>query len=162
MAPNLDLLLGTEDRLFKLKVQIFAKVGAALGPAAATPAASSKQIPEAEELAENIAKVLKNGGIEPGRASRTAPNSRVPEAVIQRALLAVRQNRVRFGEFLELFFRVRVIGIAIGMIRHRKFAIRTLDFHVGSRARNAQYLVIIAFRIGGQNFPPDYSLEAIV
>jgi hypothetical protein len=37
------------------------------------------------------------------------------------------------------------------MIRHRKLAISALDFDIGGSARDAEYLIKIAFRISGQN-----------
>src|SRR5581483_2810983 len=53
-------------------------------------------------------------------------------------------------DFLELFFGIRIIWIAIRMILQRQLAVGGLQFNFGHGARNAQHLVIIAFCVRGQ------------
>ena len=68
--------------------------------------------------------------------------------VIGSALLLVAQGFVGFLGFLELFFRFRVVRVAIGMVLHRQPAISLLDFFIGSVAVDAQYFVVVAFAHG--------------
>jgi len=152
VAADFNVLLHAKESFFKFQVEVFAEVGATLG-ARASPATAAEEVAEAEELPEEVAEILEDGGIESGRTSSAAAHSSVPEAVIQRSLLTIGENCVRFGEFLELLFRVRVVGVAVRMVRHRQLAVRTLDLHIGSRAGNAQHLVIITFCISRQKLP---------
>jgi hypothetical protein len=156
MAADIHLLLGAEGRFIKFKVQVFAKVGSALG-AAATTAALAEHIAETEDVAEDVAKILEDGGIESSRTSAAAAHASMPEAVIQRALLAIGKDGVRFSDLLEFVFRVRIVGVAVRMVRHRELAVSALDFNVGGRTGNTEHLVIIAFCVGGQKLPPLFS-----
>ncbi len=152
MAPDIHLLIDTEDRFIKFQIQVFAQIGSALG-AAATPAALPKRVPETEDVAENVAEILEDGGIESRRTSAAAAHARVPEAIVQRSLLAVGENCVRFRDLLEPFFRVRIVGVAVRMVRHRQLAVSALDFNVSGRAGDTEDLVIIAFCICSQKLP---------
>ena len=156
MAADIHLLLGAEDRFIKFKVQVFAKIGSALGAAATTPALA-EHIAETENVAEDVAKILEDGGIESSRTSSAAAHASMPEAVIQRALLAVGEDGIRFSDLLEFVFRVRIVGVAVRMVRHRELAVSALDFNVGGRTGNTEHLVIIAFCVGGQKLPPLFS-----
>src|SRR5208282_2553933 len=158
MATDTHLLLGAEDRLIKFEIQVFAQVGSTLG-AAATTAALAKHVAESEDVPEDVAEILEDGGIESGRTAATAAQSRVPEAVIQRSLLAVRQNRVCLGNLLELVFRLRIIGVAVRMVGHRELAISALDFNVGSSTPDAEHLVIITLCVSGQKLPPIFRFQ---
>ena len=162
MAADIHLLVDAEHRLIKFEMQVLAKVGSALGPAAAA-AALSKHVAEAKNIAKDVAEILEDGGIESRRTAGIA-HARVPEAVIQSPLLAIGKNCVCLGDLLEPVFCFRIVRIAIRMVRHRKLAIRALDFNVGGYAGNTQHLVIIAFCVGGQKFPhsfvkPSYQLS---
>jgi hypothetical protein len=149
MAADTDLFIRAKYRFLKVEMQILAKIGSALG-AAATASTLSEGVPKSKDVAENVAEVLKDGGIESRRRCATA-QAGMPEAVIHRPLLAICEDRVSLRNLFELIFRRRVIGIAVGMIRHRKLAISALDFDIGGSARDAEYLIKIAFRISGQN-----------
>jgi HEAT repeat protein len=149
MAADTDLFIRAKYRFLKVEMQILAKIGSALG-AAATASTLSEGVPKSKDVAENVAEVLKDGGIESRRSSATA-QAGMPEAVINRPLLAICEDRVSLRNFFELIFRRRVIRIAVGMIRHRKLAICALDFDIGGSARDAEHLIKIAFRISGQN-----------
>ena len=75
VAADRDASLFPEERFFEFEREIFAQIGTALHPAATAAAASAEQIAEAEELAEDVAEVLEDGGIESRSACRTAPPS---------------------------------------------------------------------------------------
>jgi len=73
------------------------------------------------------------------------------EAVVSAAFVAIRQNGVRLAAFLELFFRVGVVGIAIRVKLERQLAVGTLDLLVARPAGNPEDLVVIAFYVASQN-----------
>lgn len=56
------------------------------------------------------------------------------EAIIERALLLVAQDGVGLGTLLEFFLGLGVVGIPVGMVEQREFAIRALDFLFRRRA----------------------------
>ena len=97
--------------------------------------------------------ILEDGRIESSRTSRVATHASVPESIVQRSLLAIGKNRVRFGDLLELVFRVRIVRIAVGMIRHRELAVSALDFDVGGSTSDTEHFVKIAFCVGAQKLP---------
>jgi hypothetical protein len=150
VAADADLFFGAEYRLFEFEMQIFAKICAALG-AAATASSLAGGVAKSEDVAKNIAEVLKNGGIESGGSS-TAAQAGVAEAIVDGTLLAIGEDGVGLGDFLELIFRFRVIRIAVGMIGHRQLAVSALDFDIGGGASDPEDLIKIAFCISGQNF----------
>jgi hypothetical protein len=152
MAADIHFLIGAENRFVKFKMQVFAKVGSALG-AAATTSALAEHIAETEDVAEDVSEVLEDGGIESGWTPGASAHAGVPEAVIQRSLLPIREDCVRFRDLLELVFRLRIVRIAVRMIRHRKLAVSALDFNLGGRAGDTEDFVKIAFCISGQKLP---------
>jgi hypothetical protein len=66
-----DLSLGAESGFFKFDSDIFAKVRSALRARASPAAATSKDVAEAEELAENVVEILEDGRVE--ACARSAP-----------------------------------------------------------------------------------------
>ncbi len=76
------------------------------------------------------------------------------EAVIARAFLLVGQDRVCLAAFLELFLRVGIVRIAVGMVLQRQFAISALDLDIGRGATDTEYLVVIAFSVCRGNSSP--------
>ena len=153
MAADIHLLIGAEDRLLKFEMQVFAKVGSALG-AAATASALAEHVTKTENVAEDVPEILEYGGIESGWTSAASSHASMPEAVIQRSLLPIGEDCVRFRDLLELVFRLGIIRIAVRMIRHRKLAVSALDFNLGGRAGDTEDFVKIAFCISGQKLPP--------
>jgi hypothetical protein len=119
----------------------------------APPPAASEGIAKAEELPENIAEVLKHCGIEAPTAACIA-NSSVAIAVIKRPLLGVGQDRVSLSDFLETFFRIRIVRIPVRMVLHRKFTISALQLLIAYRAAHCQHFVVIAFCVRGQKRLP--------
>ena len=137
-----------EDRLFELQSDVLAQVRTALRPRA--PARSSaEQVAKTEEVAENLAEVL-DRGIEPRRSSNSTDPG-MTETVVSGALVDVRQNGVGLAALFELFFRVRIVGIAVGVKLQRQFAVGALDFLLAGPAGNPEDLVVIAFYVASQN-----------
>jgi hypothetical protein len=54
VAADRDGGVSSEDSVFEFHVDVFAQIGAALGPAA-LPSSSAKDLAEPKEIAENIA-----------------------------------------------------------------------------------------------------------
>src|SRR6202011_3977059 len=99
---NLDLCFGTENRLLEVELELKAQIRAAkhLRSSALT---ARENI--AEHFPENIAEGLT--GAEAAAAPAFEPG--VPELVVDRALLGVRQNLVGFLAFFEFVFGGGVI-----------------------------------------------------
>src|ERR1035438_8653783 len=121
MAADIDGLVGAEYGFVKFEVQIFAQIGSALSAAAAA-SALSKHVAEAEDVTENIAEILEDSGIESSGGPRSSAQAGVAEAVVERALLGVRENGVGFGDLFEFVFRFRIVRVAVGMVRHRELS----------------------------------------
>jgi len=65
--------------------------------------------------------------------------------VVGGAFLRIDQGLVRFSEFFEFFFGMRVVRIFIRMKLHGELAVSALDFLVGGIAPDTQHFVVIAF-----------------
>jgi hypothetical protein len=121
------LRIGTPCGLFQGDLEVVAQVGTSLH-AVAPPAASA-----AKDVTENVGKI-KAGS--PARAERTTAahasrfECRMAMLVISGAFLRVAQYFVSFLGFLEMFFGFRVVGIAVGVMLHRQFAIGLFYFLV--------------------------------
>ena len=136
-------------------MQVLAQISPTLSPTTPPPTAPAKQIANAEKLAEDVPEILKDSRIKPRPARRTA-NSSMTKAVIQRALLAVRKNRVSLSQLFELLFSVRIIRIAIRMVSQRQLPVSALDLNLSSRPRDPEHLVIISFCISCQKKSPSF------
>jgi len=144
-----DLGLCAEDSLFELQGDILTQISAALSTAA--PArTSAENVAESEKVAKDVAEVLEDGGVKAAATANTS-DARVAEAVVKSPLLAIRENRVGLAGFLEFFFRVRIIGVAIRMKLQGELAVRALDLLVAGAARYAEHFIIVAFSVTGQN-----------
>jgi hypothetical protein len=152
MAANVDALFRAEHRFIKFEMQIFAQIGSALGAAAAA-SALPEHVAEAEDIAENVAEILEDRGIESSGAARASAQAGVAEAVVERSLLGVSENGVGFRNLFEFILRLWIVGVAVGMVRHREFAISTLDFDVGRGPGDAKNFIKVAFCISGQKLP---------
>ena len=53
------------------------------------------------------------------------------KAVVRCTLFAVSENRVGFAAFFELFFRVGIVGVAVGMVLQRQLAVGAFDLLIG-------------------------------
>ncbi len=159
VVPNRNLGFRAEHRLFKFQRDILAQIGTALGTAASSRT-STEKISEAEKVAEDFADILKNCGIESTPAS--AAHRRMSEAVVGRALVGVRQNRVSLAALFEFFFRVGIVRVAIRMKLQRQLAIGALDLLLVGSAGNPEYFVIVAFYVAGQNGSRSFRLELML
>jgi hypothetical protein len=133
MTADRDAFFYAESSFFELDGQIFAQIRAALNPAAAASAAS-EDVAKTEELAEDFAQVLEWRSLETRARTGRGAHSGMTVAVIERALLGISQHRVGFGDFLEAFFRIRIVRIPIGMVLHGELAISALQFLIACRA----------------------------
>src|SRR6185503_8278918 len=133
-ARDLDVRLRPEGRLFERQVQVVAQVGAAPGPAPPPP----EQVAEAEEVAQDVAEVREDRGIEPARAR----HARVPVDVVTAALLGVAQDAVGLGRLLEPLLGLLVPRVAVGVVLHGQAAVGGLDLLLGGVAGDAKQLVV--------------------
>jgi len=147
VAAHRDLRFLAEDRFFEFEGYVFAQVGTTLGAAAAATA-SAEQIPKAEEVAEDFAEVLHYVGVKTAGATVDAG---VAETVVGGTFVGVGQDGVGLAAFLEFFFCVGIIGIAIRMELQRQLAIGALDFLLAGFAGNPEYFVVVAFYVAGQS-----------
>jgi hypothetical protein len=148
VAADGDLGLLAEYCLLELQRDVLAQIRTTLGTGASAPTAA-KEIAKTEEVAKNLAEIL-DRGIESCRPSYSA-YSGVPEAVVGGAFVGICQNGVGFAALFELFFRVGIIGIAIGVELKCQLAIGALDFLLAGPPGNPEDLVVIAFYVAGQN-----------
>jgi hypothetical protein len=148
MPPHRHFGFGAENRFLEAEIDIFSKIGSALNPTA-PPRTAAEKISETEEITEDVAEILEDGRVEPCTTSAT--DTSVAEAVIHGPLLAISQNCISFAGFLELLFRVGVVGVAVGMKLQSQLAIRTLDFLLAGRTSYTENFVIVAFSVTGQN-----------
>jgi len=95
------------------------------GAALASSAATSEDV-EAEEVAEDVVEIVEDGFVE--AAASVGGNASVAEAVVSCALVAVGEDRVGLGGFLEAFFCGVISWVAIGVMLHGELAIGTFDF----------------------------------
>ena len=142
--PNGNFLRYTENRFFKSQREIFAEVVASLR--ARTTTTAPEHFAEAKQVAEDIREVLEVRWIKSTEAALTAYTG-VTELVVARPFFTIAQDRVRFAALFETLFCVWIVRIAIGMVLHRKLAIRALDLDFGRGASYTENLVIISFCI---------------
>ena len=144
VAADCDFLLHPEECLLKFEGQVFAEIGTALHSAAAA-SATAEGIAKTKEFPEDVAEILEHTGIESGALRSCAAESGVAIAIVDGSFFRVGENRVSFADFFEPLLRVRIIGIAVGVVLERKLAIRALEFDLSDRAGDAQNLVIVSF-----------------
>src|SRR6266478_864010 len=96
VATYPDFSLSAECGFFKFQSDVFTQIGAALGASAAT-AGAAEHVAKSEEVGEDVAEILEDGGIE--TASRTEPGAHagMTETIVLRALIGVCKHRVSFG-----------------------------------------------------------------
>src|SRR5882757_2000542 len=82
VAADFDLLFHAEERFFEFQVQVFTQISSTLGPTALA-ASAPEEIAESEKLAEDVSKVLEDGGIETCRGAGCTAHARVSEAVVK-------------------------------------------------------------------------------
>src|ERR1700739_4533782 len=92
VAPDGDWRFFAEKSFFEFERDVFAQIRAALNPAAAAPA-STEKIAKAEELAKDVAEILKYGRIEACTCGR-ATQSGVAVAVIGGSLVPAGEHSI--------------------------------------------------------------------
>ena len=65
--------------------------------------------------------------------------------VVGRPFLSVGKNRICLRRLFEFVFRVRIVGIFVGMKFDREFAVGAFNFLAGRSAIDAEHFVVIAF-----------------
>jgi len=154
-APDGDFLFATLNRFHEIDLQVVAQVGAlgGAGATASTPATASatkgvlKNVPKdgpaqpsgSEDLPEKLKRVVEAAsGHAPARSEGL-----VTEPVVGFALLGVGKNLVGLADLLELFLRLFVALVFVGMVLKRELAIRLFDFLLGDAAGDPEDLVVI-------------------
>ena len=117
-GADLDLVAGVG--LFEGDLEIVAQILAARGAAAALLAAPEHV---AEDIAEHVVEDVVDVA-EAGLAAATglAVDAGMAEAVVGRALLRIRQDRIGLVDFLELGGGVGAAAVAVRMVLHRQLA----------------------------------------
>src|SRR5258708_17178769 len=89
-------------------------------------AAAAAEDIEAEEVAENVVEIVEDGFVE--AAASVGSDAGVAEAVVGGAFVAVGEDGVGFGGFLEAFFCGVVSWISVGVVLHSELAVGAFDF----------------------------------
>ena len=141
LARDADLRLGALGRGLEGDLEVVAQIGAAAraGAAAAEGVAETEDV---AEPAEDVAEVGEHRRVEALAAALV--HAGVAEAIVGGALVAVGEDRVGLGRFLELLLGRVVARVAIGVVLERQLAVGALDLPVRGRARDAQDLVVVA------------------
>lgn len=151
VAAHRNARFRSEIRFFELQCQIFPQIGAALHAIATASSTTAKHVAKAEEFAENVAEVLKDSGIKASALRRRTAETGVSVAIVDRALFRIGEHGIRFADFFELLFRVRIVRISVRMILQSQLAVSGLEFDLSDRSGNTQYFVVIAFSVRSQN-----------
>src|SRR5262249_9067760 len=144
---NLNRRLGTFGGLLERDLEVVPEVRTPLG-STPPPAASAKDVAKAEHVAkagEDVGKVGEDRGVD-AAGSGAAAEPGMPEAVVHAPLLAIREDGIRFGRFLERFLRLVIARIAIRMVLQRKLPVGALDLLVVRISLDAQHLVVVPLR----------------
>ena len=102
LARDLDRRLGAGRRFLEGDLEVVAQIGAALR--AAAPPAAAEDVAEAEHVAEageDVGEVGEDRRDRSPRRRRAAAHAGVAEAIVEAALLAIGEDRVGLGRFLE-------------------------------------------------------------
>ena len=145
-----DGFFGTARGFFQRNFEVVAQVRAAIDVAAPATGCTTRTAPAAEEVAKNVGKGV-GKAFKPARtrAAHGRVDTGVTIAVVGGFFVGVGEHFVGFAEFLELFFRFAVAGVAVGVILHGELAVRLFDDIGISVAVDAEHFVVIAFGHGG-------------
>ncbi len=142
---HFDFLFHAESRFLERDLHVVTQIGTALAAVGLGCAAAEKGLENsaaatcaAKDFAENIERI-----VEPAAAAALREGG-MTIAIVGGAFLFVDEDVVGFAEFLEFLFRVRVVGIFVGVKFDRELAIRALDFIAGRIALDAQDFVVVA------------------
>src|SRR6056297_467042 len=81
----------------------------------------------------------------PAAAAHATFKGRVAEPVVGSLFLRVFQDVIGLARFLELLFRVRIVGVAVGMKLFRLAAIGLLDLVRRGALGKPEHFVIVTF-----------------
>jgi len=84
------------------------------------------------------------------KAAAVGADSGVAEAIVGSALVAVGEDGVSLGGFLEAVFGCGVAGIAVGVVLHGELAVGAFDFLLAGGSFYTENFVVVAFCIGCQ------------
>ena len=127
-ARHLQVGREAPQHVLKTDFEIITKVLPALYAAAPAPAAATtKQVAEPEEIAENIAEIREGVRID---AARGALQSLKTVAIVSGAFLRIAQNAIRLRGLFESLFGILVTGVPVRMVLERKLAVSTLQCRV--------------------------------
>lgn len=158
MMTHRDFGFRAEHRFFKFQIDVLAEISASLGTRTLAGAAASEDIPDPEDVSEDIAKVLETGAAETGAARPIPTDSRMPEPVVQGTFFTVAKNSVGFARLLELLLRVGIVRIAVRMELQGKSAISAFNLLVGRLPGDTKNLVVVSLYVASQNNLPKISL----
>ena len=144
-ARDVERLFVSERRLLESDLEVVAQVGSGRRSPGAPPRAA-EQVAEAEEVAQDVAEIGEDRGIEPAGAAR---HPLVAEAVVARPLVGIREDGVGLRRLLEALLGGVVPGVAVGMVADRGAAVGGLDLRRARVALDPQHFVIIAPRGAG-------------
>ena len=139
-----NLFFYAEGCLFEFNSDVFPQIGAPLRTSTTCGTTSAEEIAEPEELAKDVAKILEDGCVESATScGRTYAG--MTEAIVHFALLGIRQHGISLTALLEFFFRVRIVGVAVGMELQRELAVGALYLLIGRPTLHTQNFVVISF-----------------
>ena len=138
--PELDLLLGSGDRLLERDPQVVAQVRTGLRP----PTSGGSGRRAAEERVEDVAEPTEPGVAEPEVPLALATDPRPAEHVVALAAVRVGQHLVRLVDLLEALLRRRV-RVDVGVPLLGELAERPLDLGIGSAPFHAEDGVVVEF-----------------
>ena len=142
LARNLDFCLEAEGGISKRDLEVVAKIRAAFGPM--TTPGPAEDVSKPEKVAEYVAKIAEDRGIETAEAALHAVMSK---SIVPGAFFQIAQDAVRLGGFLKIllgFFGSRVF---IGVVFDGELAICALDLLIGGFSGNTEHLVVVSLLV---------------
>lgn len=155
-TANNDLFFAALDGFQEIELQVVTEVGSLIGsgaPATSPSASAAKRILEnipedraahatgTEDLAEEFEGVVKST---PGHAPSWGEGL-VAEPVVRFALLGIGKNLVGLADFLELFLRLFIALVLVGVMLEGEFPVGFFDLLGRGAAGNPEDLVVILF-----------------
>ena len=144
---HFDFFFDSESGFLERDLHVVTQVASTLAAVGLGRAAAEKGLENSAAAtcaAKNFAKDIK-WIVEPTAAAALGKGG-MSIAIVGGAFLFVDEDVVSFAKLLEFLFRVRVVGILIGVKFDRELAIGALDFIRGGIALDAQDVVVVAFR----------------
>src|SRR5262249_12332057 len=98
---------------------------------------------ESEDPVEQVRKVSKSRGIEPGKSAEAGARAHagMPEPVVPRPLLGVAENRIGLGRLLEPLGGLGIVRVAVRVVGQRELSVRGLQLSVARIARDSEDFV---------------------